>query len=220
MGGSGGGPYSLACGALLPPEAGLRGVGVLAGFGPYAEAPSTARRINMRTRFSWWAMSSLPFALGPAAMRALCRWRILPTAQDEDPAVFARLMEKFVKSLPEKDRKVFEKEGVLAATAEAVREAFRQGGEGYVKDTSLLVEPWGFRLEDVRGTGKGGNEGRVRFWVGKEDAHAPVEMSRYMAKRVPKSLLKEYEGETHLTLADTYEEEIFRDMLETETESQ
>ena len=140
---------------------------------------------------------------------------IVPPAQDPDPAVFDRFLEQWLlRRLPAKDRRVFAKGHVRAWTAAVLREAFRQGGEGYVHDALLLTRPWGFRLEDVgRGVASGG---KVRFWYGGEDRHAPPAMGRFMADRVPRSVYREYGGETHNTLADAHEEAILRELLEIE----
>ena len=89
------------------------------------------------------------------------------------------------------------------------REVYRQGSSsGYVEDSKLATGHWGFELEDVEYPG-------IRLWYGKEDVNTPPEMGRYMARRLPNALLKEYGGKSHFTMWD-HIEEILTDMLQDE----
>ena len=73
-------------------------------------------------------------------------------------------------------------------------EPFAQGSDVFVLEARLLSAPdWGFRLEDV-------DCGPVRIWHGAEDANAPIAGIRYLADRLPGSVLCEFEGDTHFTM--------------------
>ncbi|KPM35880.1 hypothetical protein AK830_g10687, partial [Neonectria ditissima] len=75
-----------------------------------------------------------------------------------------------------------------------LEEPFRQGAEAAVHEARLLSsEDWGFEFEDV-------DYDAVRMWHGVEDGNAPVAMIRYMAERLPHSVLHEFEGDTHYTM--------------------
>lgn len=65
---------------------------------------------------------------------------------------------------------------------------------------------WGFRLEDIDYPG-------IKMWYGKEDVNTPPQMGRYMAARLPKAVLKEYDGKSHFTMWE-HIEEILTDLLQ------
>ncbi len=88
-----------------------------------------------------------------------------------------------------------------------LREHFRQGSDGFVKDGRLCVEPWGFRVEDVPFEG-------VRLYYGSRDNNTPGQMGRTMAARLKGAVFREYEGETHMTLLENHGEDILRDIVE------
>lgn len=90
---------------------------------------------------------------------------------------------------------------------EDFREHFRQGPKGFVRDGQLLVEPWGFPLEDVHFEG-------VRLYYGSEDTNTPASTGRSMAARLKGSVYREYERETHMTLLENHCDEILRDFVE------
>ena len=78
-----------------------------------------------------------------------------------------------------------------------------------MRDGQLGVEDWGFRLEDIEvEAGKG-----MRFYYGDEDRNTPVEMGRRMAEKVKGAVMREYRGETHITLFERRGEEILRDFI-------
>ncbi|PGG96347.1 hypothetical protein GX51_07877 [Blastomyces parvus] len=73
-------------------------------------------------------------------------------------------------------------------------EPFANGSAGFVQETQLLsAGDWGFRFEDV-------NFHDVLMWHGTADVNSPIRMIRYMAERIPHCVLKEFEGVDHYSL--------------------
>ncbi|KAL4874361.1 Alpha/Beta hydrolase protein [Aspergillus karnatakaensis] len=190
LGGSGGGPYALACARFLDAER-MSGVGLLASGGPWEagmEHVSYSRRL-----FAFLARRT-PGLLGygiDGTVNVL-RWAISTQAVTNRINMWLESQESSEKSELDIDKR---REMLLGM----VFEAFRQGSAATVQEAVLLSEDWGFRLEDVRYQ-------PVRIWHGEEDRNAPVAMIRYMAERVPGAVLRVYEGETHYTVARYLEE--------------
>jgi pimeloyl-ACP methyl ester carboxylesterase len=81
-----------------------------------------------------------------------------------------------------------------------IGEPFAQGVDATVLEADLLSAPdWGFKLEEV-------DFDPVRIWHGAKDSNAPIVAIRYLADRVPHSILREYENDTHYTMAPRLED--------------
>jgi pimeloyl-ACP methyl ester carboxylesterase len=199
LGGSGGGPYALACAKMLPKE-NLSAVGVFAGVGPPDEG---FRELRLSSKLL--TLATLKF---PGILRWLVERYFTSKAQDPDPDIFRRFMIAQVKWGKASERKTLESDPEsLELLVRITREAFRQSGDVFVKECQILTEPWGFKLSDVDFDG-------VRLWYGTDDINTPPSMGRDMAKSLKNAKLKEYDGATHFTLFDRCGEEALRDMLE------
>ncbi|KAL4780097.1 Alpha/Beta hydrolase protein [Aspergillus varians] len=185
LGGSGGGPYALACAHSLPHER-LSAVGVLAGAGPWAagrQYVSTARRLL-----------SLGAIYSPTALRVLIdglvdtsRWCIRTGPATRWVDNWLEKQESQEESdLPTEDRRKM----VLAM----MFEAFAQGAAATVQEAGLLSHDWGFQFEDI-------TYNNIRIWHGEKDTNSPIEMIRYMANRLPHCELREFQGDNHYTVA-------------------
>ncbi len=200
LGGSGGGPYALACARLLPPQH-LKGLGVLAGVGPMD--PGMGREeMRLGTRFYMRLNQWVP---------GLLRWIIertyVPKTQDPDPTGMRKFLEAQLKFVKDFEREYLESDPEnMNLIIRMQREHFKQGAAGLMKESQLNIQPWGFRLEDVPFEG-------VKLWYGQDDMNTPAKMGIEMAKRLKHSRLKLYAGETHLTIAK-YSEDILKELLE------
>ncbi|KAF2099402.1 alpha/beta-hydrolase [Rhizodiscina lignyota] len=198
LGGSGGGPYALACAHTLPREM-LSAVGVMAGAPPWEAGPE---KMTLGRRWLRWAAVNTPTALRilTDGLVGLLRW-IVSTGP------ITKRIDKWLESTSKGEQ---EKEPLLAAEEprsvverreQLLRlafEGFAQGSAASVQEARLLSEQdWGFKFEDI--------DFPVKLWHGTNDADAPVEMIRYMANRLPHGVLKEFD-ETHFTLANHLEE--------------
>lgn len=63
----------------------------------------------------------------------------------------------------------------------------------------MSSQDWGFKFEDV-------DYDPIKLWHGTKGKQAPVEMTRYMAKRLPHAVLKEFESEGHFDVVQHLEE--------------
>jgi len=72
--------------------------------------------------------------------------------------------------------------------------------EGLVQEARLLpAANWGFRLEEV-------TYDKIQMWHGTKDRNAPIQMVRFMAKRLPHCDLHEFNNQTHFTMGAHMEE--------------
>jgi pimeloyl-ACP methyl ester carboxylesterase len=192
LGFSGGAPYVLALGVLVPER--LRGVAVVSGLG-MLDRPGALEGMSEgdveETEMARGAPDELATARGEAA-RAI----------REDPdAIFAGLSEE----LPEVDRRALERPDVRAVLIETFQEAVRQGATGWIDDELRQVRPWPFRLEDISGVD-------VRLHHGEVDVLVPAHHAKHLAEGIPGSRLQLYSDEGHLSF-DKHLKEIVETLL-------
>jgi pimeloyl-ACP methyl ester carboxylesterase len=179
LGISGGAPYVLALGALVPER--LRGVAIVSGLGmldrPGALEGMAEGNIE-ETKMAREAPDELATAHGEDA-RAI----------REDPeGIFAGLAGE----LPEVDRQMLERPEVRAFLTETFQEAVRQGARGWIDDDLRQVRPWPFRLEEIGGV-------EVRIHHGEADTLVPAHHAKHLAEGIPGSRLQLYPDEGHLS---------------------
>lgn len=181
LGGSGGGPYALACAATPSLRPRLGAVGVLAGAPPWT-APSSVGRMPLISRLGRAATYYTPGMTASifAAFVKTTRW----AAQS---ARGHKGMEEWLV------RQGASPEGAKEARERMVRvvmEAFAQGPAAAVEEAVLLTQDWGFAFSDVKAAG-----GKpVRIWHGKGDARSPIASVRWMSEQMPRAELVELEG--------------------------
>lgn len=73
-----------------------------------------------------------------------------------------------------------------------IREALRDGVDGWVDDDFVFVRPWGFELGDISLP--------VQVWHGSQDQFVPVAHGRWLAERIPGAEEHVYDEDGHLTL--------------------
>jgi pimeloyl-ACP methyl ester carboxylesterase len=73
-----------------------------------------------------------------------------------------------------------------------IREALRDGVDGWVDDDFVFVKPWGFELGDISVP--------VQVWHGSQDQFVPVAHGRWLAERIPGAEEHVYDEDGHLTL--------------------
>ena len=201
VGSSGGTPYILACARTIPKDE-LRGVGILAGIGPW-ELGTAGMRWLGRLMFNLLCLS--PDLVGRLTARSFVK-----AAQDRDPEVSLKQFEEAMKWMREKERAIFENNELLRKqVADAFKQAFIQGADGYVHEVKLVTNHWGFELQDIV-------DHKVQFWYGDEDENTPISHGRQMAQRIPNAALKEYPGETHFTLSTNHAGSFLKEFLDSD----
>lgn len=176
---SGGGPYAVACAALIPDR--LTAVGIVCGLGQTQFEEDTVS-MNPFARLSFSMARNLP-----AASRLLNR-AIAPILKNNP-----RLMFKLLASdLPPPDRAVLADAVTFTIFADSLREAFRQGGRGAAHDLLLYARPWGLPIESISVP--------CRLWHGLQDTTVPAAMGKRLASTIPGCLAEFPPEEGHFSL--------------------
>jgi pimeloyl-ACP methyl ester carboxylesterase len=187
---SGGGPFALACAAVLPDR--VTRVGVLSGAAPFQQVPGLLETLDDNDRAGLALLPGDPdaaakqFAEGGVAMRAM----IL------DPA--GSPLEMFAQG---SDAEVARLPGVAEQMNEAFRVGLAPGLEGFGWDNVAWIGAWDFALSDVRS--------RVHLWYGEQDTMVPAYSGRWLAEQLADAHYVERVGEGHMGVF-THIEEILR----------
>jgi pimeloyl-ACP methyl ester carboxylesterase len=180
VGVSGGGPYALACAALLGSR--VERVAVVSGIGP--------PRAMRSGRYSPFVR--LGFALAPRGA-----WTVRP---------FAALARALARRLPERyfellgaglnaaDRRIFARREIQRMFAEDMSEAFAQSSAAMAEDLALVASPWDFDPGAIRAP--------LALWHGTEDRVVPAAAAQAVAAKVPHAELRLLEGEGHFLVFD------------------
>jgi pimeloyl-ACP methyl ester carboxylesterase len=194
IGFSGGGPYAIALGALVPERIG--GVAVVSGLGTLDRPDAFEGMDEVNAADFEMARESpddLAIELDEAA-RAIREgsWGSVSETSEE---------------LPEVDRRMLERPDAQILFFGPSQEAVRQGATGWVDDHLRLVRPWPFRLGEVGGVD-------VRIYHGEADVLVPAHHAKHLAEGIPGSRLQLYPGEGHFSI-DRHIKEITQDLLAT-----
>ncbi len=159
LGVSGGGPYVLACAALLPER--LTGSAVLGGAVPMAEIASGRRGLHPIYRML------IPFRKLPCGVfSALFRMAALASRWHPGWPPLSWLL----RSLPPEDRALL---AGLPEVWEVITRSFREGvgnARGVMTDAEIYLQRLGFDPANVRHP--------IRYWHGGADRNIPVAMVR------------------------------------------
>jgi pimeloyl-ACP methyl ester carboxylesterase len=178
VGGSGGAPHALACGALLGDR--LVRVGALV-----TPAPSDSPDFDFFTDLAEINVKEFGAALeGREAIEALLEGYVDELGRDPDAVV-----DEIASELPEVDRKLVSRPEFREIMIGSFVEAVRQGPRGWADDDLAFAKPWGFELEQV--------EAEVRLWQGELDVLAPRSHGEYVASRLPNARFELLEGGGH-----------------------
>jgi pimeloyl-ACP methyl ester carboxylesterase len=178
VGGSGGAPHALACGALLG-ERVIR-VGALV-----TPAPSDSPDFDFFTDLAEINVKEFGAAVeGREAIEAHLQPYVDELRRDPEAVV-----EEISSELPDRDREILSREDVREVLIDSFVEAVRQGTRGWADDDLAFAKPWGFELEDV--------EVETRLWQGELDVLAPRSHGDYVASRLPNARFEVLEGAGH-----------------------
>ncbi|KLO09468.1 alpha/beta hydrolase fold family protein [Schizopora paradoxa] len=203
LGGSGGGPYALACAHLLPREQ-LSAVGVLAGAPPWEAGPGVplpiATKMSRPRRMLAASADRTPGVLRVVsdASVGLIKWMATTRAVTKRIDAWLEAQVKSAKTTNPDGKQPRTTEERRELILRPLFEGFAQGSGAMVEETQLLAHDWGFRFEDV-------TFDKISIWHGLKDANAPIEMIRYMAERLPHAHLHEFD-DTHYTIGRRLDE--------------
>jgi pimeloyl-ACP methyl ester carboxylesterase len=177
---SGGGPHALACGARLPAAAAVL---VIAGVAPYP-----ADGLDWLAGMGQDNIDEFSAALkGDDALRPY----LLAEGEDLKDPTPERVVEALDSLLPDVDRAVLTGE-FGEDMAAGMREALRNGIEGWLEDDLAFTTPWGFDLAEISIP--------VTIWQGSADLMVPFAHGQWLASRVPGATAHLEEGEGHLSI--------------------
>jgi pimeloyl-ACP methyl ester carboxylesterase len=189
-GGSGGGPYALACARKFPER--LTSATVISGFGRLAR-PGTTKGMRLENRLSFKAAARFGLA-GRLAMWSMAR------TVEKDPD---KVVRQVAKAMGGRDAGTIMDPVTFGALRETLVESFRAGTAGQVDDMLRIVRPWRFRVENIRMP--------VTLWHGLDDRLVPEAMARDLAEAIPDCRAHFVPGEGHL-LAIHCVDEIFESL--------
>jgi pimeloyl-ACP methyl ester carboxylesterase len=192
-GGSGGGPYALACAWGMPDRV-IRAA-VISGVGPY-DVPDITSGMRWQNRVAFRLGARFP-ALASAIARSMHR------GFTQNPE---RTIDALARAMSPADAEIIQRPDVRKLLIADMTEAFRQGSRGAAWDIVLLGRPWGFSLREIAP--------EVHLWQGEADTLVPPAMGRYQASQIPHSHLTLLPGEGHLLIIDRMPDLIraFRDV--------
>jgi pimeloyl-ACP methyl ester carboxylesterase len=177
VGGSGGAPHALACGALLGDR--ILRVGAMV-----TPAPSDSD-FDFFDGLAEINVKEFGAALeGREAVEAFIQPFVDGLRSDADG-----VLDRITSELPEVDRAVASREEFRAIAREQFVEAVRQGVRGWADDDLAFAKPWGFQPEDVRV--------EVALWQGELDVLAPRSHGVYVASRLPHARFEIVDGQGH-----------------------
>lgn len=181
IGWSGGGPRSLACGAVLPDRclAATCGVGLV----PPAEYDGDIRvGMGAENVVEYDAAYA-----GRESLRALLEQVAPPFAN----ATAQEVADAFGSLTPPVDRAAMT--GELAEyLAASLRHALLNGIQGWLDDDLTHIAPWGFEVASIRVP--------TAIWQGTEDTMVPLAHAQWLAAHVPGTRSHLEPGEGHLSL--------------------
>lgn len=202
-GSSGGGPFALACGALLGKRA--RAVVSVAGPAPYGMPD-----LDYTAGMSADNVEELGAAVeGESEVRPLLEGaRKGMLAACANPAALRAGMSR---QLPAVDAACLT-ETLAEDVARGMLDALATGADGWIDDDLAGVRPWGFDLEALAGV-------PVAIWHGEEDRAIPVSHGRWLAAHIPGARAHLLAGEGHLSIGHAHIDEVLDEMLEWGTRS-
>ena len=182
---SGGGPFSLACAAVLGDR--VTRCGVTAGPAPFQEVPGLLDVLDDNDQA---ALALLPddeaaarqFGVGFDVFRQLGR------ATDE------QIVAGFKTMTSRRDGELLDRPDLGSALAGALRAALVQGTSGAGWDNVAWVGPWDIDLAAIRQP--------VFLWYAEEDTFAPPVNGEWLDEHLPTATFSLREGEGHMSVME------------------
>ena len=183
VGRSGGGPYALACAALLPGR--VTRAAVLVGLAPHGAAGLDW--------FDGMAQSNVTefTAAANGYEDIVAHTKAVASAVRADPA---SLLARLQADLPAPDRRVVADHGIRSMLLESYAEALRTSDYGWVDDAMAFCSPWGFDPASVTIP--------VLLWHGAHDVFSPASHARWLADRIPGAAVVVQAGAAHFGALD------------------
>ena len=180
VGRSGGGPYALACAALLPER--VTRVAALVSWAP-RDLLGERWYEGMAARNVEW------FKVAESGIDVFTRYVEveMDRSRDDPESVMPHTHSK----LPKADQAVGSEFGIKSALVDTYIEALSAGPGGWIDDILAVVRPWGLELPRINVP--------VLLWHGADDVFAPMGHARHLAQVIRRAELHLVEGKAHLS---------------------
>lgn len=175
LGWSGGGPYALACDALLAGR--CLATAVIAGIAPYTEAEASS---PVRAWYEADEDNQLALAGDIEGFRQAVDAFVSQLANAKAENIAAE-------ATSDADRQFFS-QGYAEWIASFVRAGGASGSHGAADDFLATFRDWGFPLSDIR---------HVTIWQGTEDQFVPSFHAEWLRDHLPQAELRTLESESH-----------------------
>lgn len=194
LGGSGGGPHTIACAARLADRC-------LASAALVTVAPWGAAGLDWYAGMAQTNIDEFGAALeGEPALRDWMAANGEQYRHMTGPQIVSALGD----ALPPVDQAVATGEWADHEAAD-IRRALERGFDGWVDDDLAFTKPWGFDLENIRIP--------VRIWQGELDRLVPWDHGHWLADRIPRAEFRLAVGHGHFSLGEANRTEILDDLL-------
>lgn len=181
LGISGGGPYVLACAAMLPDR--VRASAVLSGAVPLADGQRRGLHPFYRLLIP---LRRLPYPWFTRALEHAARSATGPP--DKAPLSW------ILRTIPAVDREtLLRNPEVFHALALSFSDGVRQGGRGVMEDAAIYLQPWNLPLQRIARP--------IRYWHGGADRHISAGMARTFVATIPHARLDVDPADGHFSLA-------------------
>jgi pimeloyl-ACP methyl ester carboxylesterase len=194
-GGSGGGPHTLACAALLPDR--VLGCAAIAAVAPFeADGLDWFDGQGPENVAEWNAALE-----GPETLSSFMKEEGDALREADDPQAW---IDAIAGLLPEVDRSVLTGDYATHQLANT-RRALAEGTWGWFDDDYAFLKAWGFSLDDIQVP--------VAVWQGDEDLMVPFAHGRWLAANVAGARPHLLPGQGHLSIAAGSFDRVLDDLL-------
>lgn len=173
---SGGSPYAFGLAHRYPDL--VKSLTIISGMPPLSENQNF-RVLPLRTRLIFSLVLKMPRLSGQLTGLALS---ILNNRID-------LLFTSLLTMLPESDKKLLKEPAAMNLFKEDVNQAFISGTPSVIKEVLLLLQPWGFDLEDINHS--------VHIWHGLKDTILPPGLANALIERLKSTNLTLLPDEGH-----------------------
>ena len=194
LGGSGGGPHSIACAALMPARC-------LASAALVTVAPIDADGLDFFAGMTQLNVDEFNAALaGESTLRS---W--MGGFGEEVRNITAdRMISTLGDALPPVDQAIASGEWAEHEAA-GLRRALEHGFDGWIDDDLAFARPWGFDVADVRVP--------VRIWQGELDSLVPWSHGQWLSDHIPGAQFTLATGQGHFSLGVSSRDSILDDLI-------
>ncbi len=194
-GGSGGGPYAMACAAAFQDR--LSSLTLISSAAPL-DIPGVRKKMAWGNVLGYFLNKYAPFLMRSAS-RNFAKKMLADPEKTFDQTIF--------KQVGEADRNTLlsmKENGTFHVILDHCREAFVNGAEGHMADMRILSHDWNIPYDEIGSP--------VHIWHGEEDNLSPIPGARAMATLLPNAITHYIAGAGHLLMEI---EAVFRDILNT-----